>query len=144
MVEGLRTTMEFLNALDEPPAESRRWGVSDDLVFDDRRRSGFSFGRIEGPTEYRDWLAASWGLTDERPHFTLVEVIAVRGQRCAAIVIEVDYGHDMSLRHIECWRLDADVRLADRARAFDLDDLDEAIAELDRLHTETDETDAPS
>lgn len=134
----MRHTLDFLNSVDELPADMRRFGVTGDFVFlDQRRRTGFNFGRIEGPARYREWLAASWDLTEQRPHFSIPDVIAVRGDRCAAVVMNVDYGDGMGVEHIECWRMDASMRRADAAIAFDFEDIDVAIAELDRMYAET-------
>ena len=59
--------------------------------------------------------------------------------------MNVDYGNGMGVEHIECWRLDATLRRANLTVAFDLDDRDAAIAELDRMHAEIDdELETPS
>ena len=54
-------------------------------------------------------------------------------------VMNVDYGNGFGVEHIECWRLDTTLRRADMSVAFDLDDRDAAIAELDRMHAEIDD-----
>ena len=53
--------------------------------------------------------------------------------------MNVDYGNGFGVEHIECWRLDTTLRRADMSVAFDLDDRDAAIAELDRMHAEIDD-----
>jgi hypothetical protein len=45
----------------------------------------------------------------------------------------------MSVEHIERWRLDATLRRANRGVAFDLDALDQGLAELDQMHAEVDD-----
>jgi hypothetical protein len=49
-------------------------------------------------------------------------------------VIEVDYGNGMTTDAIEVLELDSSLRLVQRVVDFDADDIDGAIAELDRLH----------
>jgi hypothetical protein len=140
-VEWLRSGRDILNSLEQPPTGVL---VTDDFVFKDRR-SGFNFGHIEGAATYLEWLAHTWSLTDDRPHFSILEIVSVHGHRCAAVVMNVDYGNGMGVEHIECWRLDATLRRANLTVAFDLDDRDGAIAELDRMHAEIDdELESPS
>ena len=126
---------DILNSLGQPPTGVL---VTDDFVLQDQR-SGFNFGRIEGAAAYLEWLAYTWRATDERPHFSILEIVSVRGRRCAAVVMNVNYGNGMGVEHIECWRLDATLRRANLTIAFDLDDRDAGIAELDRMNAEIDD-----
>ena len=48
----------------------------------------------------------------------------------------VDYGNGMQRESIIVMALDAALRLAQRMVDFDTDEVDGAIAELDRLHTQ--------
>lgn len=133
----LRFTTDSLNALDEP-ADGRHVAsaLADDHVFDDRRRGGANFGRIDDADAITALFESNWGLTEGRPHWTISEVVATRGERCAAIVMQIDYGNGMIVKHIACWRLDTSLRRANRHVCFDTADLEAAIAELDRLYVE--------
>jgi hypothetical protein len=131
-VEWLRFGMNALNSVERPPTDV---GVTDDFVFQDGR-SGFNFGRVEGPAAYREWLTSLWDLTDQPPRLSVREVVAVRGRRCATVVVNIDYRNGTGAEYIECWRVDTTLRRADLAIAFDLDDVDGALAELDRMHAE--------
>jgi hypothetical protein len=68
----------------------------------------------------------------------LSEVIAGRGQRSAAVVELLDFGDDMSMQYVTTFQLDFESRLMRRSFDFNADARDAAIAELDRMHAETD------
>jgi hypothetical protein len=87
-VEWLRFGMDFLDSVEQPPTGV---GVTDVFVFQDGR-SGFNFGRIGGAAGFRAWTATSWGLADQQLHFSIREVVSVRGRRSAAVVVNIDDG----------------------------------------------------
>jgi hypothetical protein len=66
------------------------------------------------------------------------EVLAVRGERLAALAYRLDYGMGMVRESILVMGLDATLSLMHRGIEFDVDDFDAAIIELDRLHGRTD------
>jgi len=68
----------------------------------------------------------------------LRETVAVPGERFAASVLEIDYGDGMISETLVVLALDPTLRLIQRTVEFDVDDVDGAIAELDRMHTEAD------
>jgi hypothetical protein len=46
-------------------------------------------------------------------------------------VVNIDYENGMGVEYIECWRVNATLRRADLVIAFDLEDVDGPLAELD-------------
>ena len=64
------------------------------------------------------------------------EILAVRGDRIAACRVSVDYPNGWTTESIQVLELDASLRLLRRTFDFDPDDVDAAIAELDRLHSQ--------
>jgi hypothetical protein len=70
----------------------------------------------------------------------LLETVAVRGERFAACVLEIDYGNGMVSETLHVVGLDPTMRLMQRTIEFDVDDVDGANAELDRLHSQADGT----
>jgi hypothetical protein len=62
----------------------------------------------------------------------------VRGKRFTAIVLQIDCGNGMVTESIHVFGLDATLSLVQRDVDFDLDDMDGAIAELDRLQSQAD------
>lgn len=129
-VKLLRAVTANLNALRGPP--TRTTVTSEDVTFDDRRTGGVNFGTVES-SEWLEFIASIWGVGTGRPHFSIPEVVAVRGQRCAAVIWAYDYGDDWADAEILCIRLTR-LGMIDRVVAFDVDDADAAIAELDQWH----------
>jgi hypothetical protein len=66
------------------------------------------------------------------------EILAVRGDRIAVCRVSVDYSDGWTTESIEVLELDASLSLLRRMFDFDHDDVDAAIAELDRLHSQAD------
>jgi hypothetical protein len=64
------------------------------------------------------------------------EVIAVRGERCAAAVFVIAHGEGPSADEIFCLRSASDMKRMDRAVVFDVDDVEGAVAELVRMQAE--------
>jgi len=133
-VELLRSVSAYLNAVDGPP--TRTTVTSDDVTFDDRRSGGVNFGKVES-SDWLPFIASIWEVGTGRPHFSIPEIVAVRGWRCAAAVWAYDYGDDWADAEIICIRLTPE-RMIDRCVAFDVDDVDAAVAQLDRWHAEFD------
>jgi len=132
-LEWMRRAYDFVNNLDARP--EGKAPVTEDFKYEDRRTGGFSFGQLEAP-DMDAYAASAWDLTDGRPHQSITEVVAVRGQRSAAFVELVDYGEDTIVEVITCCRLDAGVRRLERLVILDVDDRDAAIVELERMHAE--------
>lgn len=117
----------YLEALRTDPGG---W-YSPTLVREDRRRLvGAPTTRTlaEFVEQATTWLA----LSDSTPTFSIESVVAVRGERCALIRCRVAFG-DMATEFLNAFR-NATTGETQIAVLFDLDDMDAAIAELDRLH----------
>jgi hypothetical protein len=136
-VEFMRTGLPFMNVAERDEINSP---VTDDFVFDDRR-SGFNYGLIDA-SSYTEMIQSAWEVGSGRPTFSMLEVIAVRGQRIAAVTFTVDYGNDMHTDMISCIRFDSQLQLQQRRVVFDIDARDAAIAEVDRMHAEIEAGDA--
>ena len=135
-VERIRDWYDVLNELVEPPSLTPADSVTDDFAYSDRRK-GVNFG--EGDASHMARMFRGYWEVGGHPHFSIVEVIAVRGEWSAAYRQRIVYGgSDMFIELIRV--VDRDP-VGDRLRRmvlFDMDDVDAAIAELDRMHAETD------
>ena len=119
-----------------PPTDSVRASLTDGFTYEDRRR-GVSFPDADAES-YPKNVASIWQTGAGRPEFEVLEILAVRGDRFAAALVRLDYGNGMLFESIHVLALDATLSLAQREIDFDLDDIDGAMAELDRLHREAD------
>jgi hypothetical protein len=147
-VEHARRGIEILNS---PPPPGKRWipttdvldwlyaeeHFTEDFLFENRR--SIIGVKNEGGAAWMAAIEATWQLSRTQPQWTVLEVIAVRGERTAACVIRLDYGDDTTTDSIGVTHLDADLQRARRYLQFDLDDRDAAIAEVERLHAESGE-----
>ena len=142
-VERMQDSYDRMNELAEPPPIALADHFTDDFDFSDRRK-GVNFG--EGDASYFVGILQGFWEAGGQPHFSIVEVIAVRGEWSAAYVLRTVYGgRDMYSEAINVADCDPDGGRMRRLVLFDLDDRDAAIAELDRMHTEVgDVTDTPS
>jgi hypothetical protein len=142
-VEWIRRMHRGTNALDELRAD---WEmpVTDDFIYNDRRSGGMNFGQIDASGVWA-YTASMWDVGDKRPQMSMPEIVAVRGDRLAAVVELIAYGDDVSVEGLVCYRMDPTLRRLQRAVIFDVDEADAAINELDRMHDElTDESTTPS
>ena len=62
----------------------------------------------------------------------------MRGERFATVAIQQDFGNRMLAEAIHVIGLDATLSLVQRVVDFDRDDVDAAIAELDRMQGQAD------
>lgn len=99
-VEWVRRFHETVNALEEFPAEGRL-PVTDDFTFEDRRSGGVNFGAIDG-SGARSYMTSMWDVGGRRPQMSLQEVVAVRGDRLAAVVEIIDYGDGNGIEGLVC------------------------------------------
>jgi len=132
----LRSSIAYFNMIGCPPEKLARASVTDDFVYSDRR-SGPSFPDVDAEGVVR-FFATIWETGAGRPRWVLHEILAIRGERIVAGVIEVDYGNGMIVDTIEVVELDSSVRRLQRVVDFDADDIDGAIAELDWLARQAD------
>jgi len=136
-VEFMRATILDMNLMERDEYFAP---LTDDFVLDDRR-SGFNNGLIDAAT-YPELIRSTWDVGSGRPNWSILEVIAVRGRRIAAMMVVIGYGNDMHTDAIICVRLDPQVRRLQRVVTFDIDARDAAIAEVDRMLAEIDAGDA--
>jgi hypothetical protein len=68
-----------------------------------------------------------------------LEVLAVDGDRLAVTRVAPRYGNDFENEFLTLIELDEACSLIQRVALFDVDDLDVAMTELDRLHAEIEE-----
>ncbi len=115
-------------------AEVVRAFLTDDYTYEDRCR-GVSFPNADAES-YPALVVSTWDLGAGRPTFIVLNVLAVRGERFAAALVCIDYGNGMLRESIQVLALDASLSLLQRQVDFDTEDIDAAIAELDRLHAE--------
>ena len=116
-----------------PPEDVLRAVLSDDFAYADRRR-GWTFPEADAET-YPKVILSIWQTGAGQPRWDL-ETLAVRGERFAAVVVQIDYGNGMVTESIHVVGLDATLTLVQRDVDFDVDDMDGAIAELDRLESQ--------
>lgn len=137
-LEWRRGRFEFFNTLTEPPTHP----LTEDYVFEDRtRRGGVNFGRADR-TGLGRIVDLVWEVSSERPQFEIVDVIAVRGERSAALRERHHYGNDTYIEVIAVTQMDPSMTLEQRLIVFDFDDVDAALAELDRVHRGIDDRQA--
>ena len=129
--------LERISSFDEWPETAPR--VSADFVLDDRRRGGFGLGRVDREAAMA-YSATAWKVGHGPPIQKVRRLIATVGDRLVAAVVETDSDQWKS-ESITVWQIDSQSRNLQIAVMFDVDDVDAALAEIDRLH---DETDTPS
>ena len=133
--ELLRKAYASFTERGSPSEEVVRAGLTDDFAYEDRRR-GPSFPDADAES-YPKVVRSVWQTgTAGQPRWEL-ETLAVRGERFAAMAVQTDYGNGMLTETINVNALDATLSLLQRQVDFDRDDVDGAIAELDRLHTQS-------
>ncbi|MFW2336057.1 hypothetical protein [Ilumatobacter sp.] len=130
--EVTRRSVGWLNDRDFVAREGETM-VSPDFVRYDHRRVV-----AQPPAGPKDWVAGlfAWEeITGEWPTYELSEILAVRGDRTCACRWVMHFG-DFEAEYVV-------VNASDRAgerfatiRFYDPEDIDEAMAELDRLHAE--------
>ena len=132
----LRGVCATFTASGLPGEEEVRAGLADDFIYEDRRR-GLRFPDADADA-YPAFLGSVWQTgAGGRPRFE-AETLAVRGERFAVIGIQIDYGNGMLTESIHVFGLDPTLSMLQRDLDFDLDDVDGAIEELDRLQSEAD------
>jgi hypothetical protein len=107
----------------------------DDFAYEDRR-SGPNFPDADAESIPKVVLSVWQTGADGQPRFE-PETLAVRGERFAAVAVQTDFGNGMLLETINVIGLDATLSKVQRQVNFDRDDVDRAIAELDRMHSQS-------
>ena len=108
--------------------------LADDFVREDRRRL-IDFATATG--EELVAYALSWfDVGDGQPKFSTIGTVAVRGERLALVHWRVGYEDGMGTELLAVGQYDERVQITQRVIAFDLEDINAAIVELDRMHAE--------
>jgi hypothetical protein len=127
-----RTYTARLNT--EPPAELFAEIMTDDFVRSDRRTL------IALPTANRDEFteqALIWfQMGDGPPIFEFREVLGVAGERLVLCAVWIGYKSGQGVDMLQIIVFDEKVELMEQLVSFDIDDVDDALAELDRLHVD--------
>jgi hypothetical protein len=135
--EALRLNFSALNGLESAPRNVRAF-LTDDFVHEDRRRV-VSFPNVDADS-HQKFVETAWQTGAGQPEFVVSEILAVRGDRFVAALVRIDYGNGMLLEAVHVFALDATLSLVQREVDFDIDDVEGAIAELDRLYSQADAT----
>ena len=135
--ELARVGIAWLNSLSEFGVAERsrlRTGHTDDYVGEDRRKLiGMP---AAGRDELVEQIASYWNLGAGAPEFSMDEVLAVRGDRLVLFRFRICYGPAYETSTLLLAGYTTDGRRC-RAIQFDVEDLEVAVAELDRLHWES-------
>jgi hypothetical protein len=124
----------FVSLTEGPPSEKwLRAGLTDDFALEDRR-SGPSFPDIDAESLPK-YVLSMWQTGAGQPRWE-GETLAVRGERFAAVAVRVDYGNGMLRDDVHVIGLDATLSKMQRQVDFDIDDVDGATAELDRMQSQ--------
>jgi hypothetical protein len=131
--ESVRNVFDFFTKRGSPSEEVVRAGLTDDFTHEDRRR-GLSFPDADAES-FPKVVVSMWQTgADGQPRFE-TETLVVRGERFAAVAVQTDFGNGMLIETINVTGLDATLSLRQCEVTFDRDDVDEAIAELDSMHS---------
>ena len=134
--EWLRFVMAYCNDNGAPSDELTLTMLTDDYVYEDCRHQGQSFPNLDAEATPRA-VTSLWDTGGGEPRFTMHEILAVRGDRIAAAglpSITTTAGRPRPSSPA----LDATLTQVRRSFDFDVDDVDRAVAELDRLHSQSD------
>ena len=139
--ELMAAVYERMNSFEEWPETPTR--LAAEFVLDDRRHGGIGLGRVDKDTAMA-YSATAWKVGHGPPIQKVRRLIATVGDRLVAAVVETDSDQWKS-ESITVWQIDSQLRNLQIAVMFDVDDVDAALAEVDRLHGEIDdEPDTPS
>lgn len=131
----LRNAYASLSERGSPSEQGVRAALTHDFAYEDRHR-GVNFPTADAES-YPKILRSAWQTGAGGQPRIETETLAVRGERFAALAVTIDYGNGMLRETIHVVALDATLSLVQRGLDFDVDDVDGALAELDRLHCES-------
>jgi hypothetical protein len=90
----MRRSIAFLNESGSRPEKRVRAGLTDDFTYRDQR-SGPTFNIDADAESYAMLMQTYWETGAGRPRFEVLEIVAVRAERFAALVMQLDYGNGM-------------------------------------------------
>mgnify|MGYP001814588548 CR=1 FL=1 len=131
---GSERLWALVNGLNEVEVRDTVEWHTEDFVRQDRRRL-VALPEVDRHGFIEQILAWS-ELEDGKPIYTPLVVLGVAGDRCVAMRIRIGFatGNGVDLIHVVCF--DRLVERMHRIVSFDPDDVDAALAELERLHGE--------
>ena len=104
--------------------------LADGFTREDRRRLiAMPSGDVDS---YLNSFDAWYEIGDGQPRFNVAEVIGVRGERLVLTRTRVDYASGQATEFLYLFQFD-EIGQVERQVAFDLDDVDAAVAELDKM-----------
>ena len=122
----------------ESSAKHERVLADEGFVREDRRRL-ISLPETDADA-FRAAFDGLFDMGDGRPYFVFEDVVAVRGRRAAVVCLHLEYATgERGGSHLLVWLFDEPVLKWQRMVAFDPEDVDAAIAELDALPGEIDD-----
>jgi hypothetical protein len=134
--EFFRNLGALLSGRASPPSEAEvRAALTDDFTYEDRR-TGVTFPDCDAESAPKLHVS-NWQTGAGEPRWES-NPLAVRGERFAALAVRVDYGNGMLGDSVQVVGLDVTLSLVQRLVDFDIEDVDGATAELDRLHSQAD------
>jgi hypothetical protein len=119
-----------------PPIEQLKQLLAENFVCNDYRTGGFNFGQV-GRDQYIASVKSWWEVGDTPPQFDVVEIVAIRGERCAAVLTATHLG-GMVVEGIECVLLDPSLRRWLAVARFDASARGRAVDQLDEWLTQLD------
>jgi hypothetical protein len=133
--------LERMNSFEEWPETPTR--VAAEFVLDDRRRGGFGLGRVDRDVAMA-YSRTAWEVGRGPPIQRVRRLFATLGDRLVAALVESDNG-EWESESIMVWQIDRQLKNLQIAVMFDADDVDAAVAELDRMQVEMEaEPETPS
>lgn len=140
--EASRFLTEGVPTIGDRPVEEMRDAVTDDFRREDRRRLvGLPDNGAEG---FVDGIEALFELGRGTPTFSVVQIVATRGQRLALAHNRIEYPDGIAIELLSLVQLAADLGRMEIEIDFDVDDVEAALAELDRLHAAIEADSSPT
>ena len=134
-----RRAADWLNDRDFVEREGETMVTSDFVRYDHRRVTP------QPPVGPKEWVAGLFELeklTGDWPIYELVEVLAVRGDRASATHWVLQFGEFAEMEFIAVESCDQQRERLVELHFFDPEDVDAAVAQLDRMHAETEGRDS--
>ena len=129
-----RRAADWLNDRDFVEREGEKMVTPDFVRYDHRRVTP------QPPVGAQEWVAGLFELeklTGDWPVYELTETLAVRGDRTSATHWVLHFGEFAEMEFIAVGLSDEQTDRMAELHFYDPEDIDAAIAELDRLHAET-------
>ena len=127
-----RYLLDAVPAIGTAAADEVRRGVADHFRLDDRRR--LVALPDEGPNGFVDGVQAFFELGLGQPSFSVVRIVATRGDRLALGHNRIEFPSGDAVDVLSLVQLTTDLTQMEVEVTFDVDDEAAAVTELDRMH----------